>query len=355
MFCVIVGTNIPNCSSIQKTKTTLAKNTVLDPFLLYLFIVQTIIIIVKRLFPLLLIFTFIVIDQLPAQSISKREFIQLESDAKWNYQNLNFHDALPLYLKLDSIKPDVPKYRFPIGVSYLYFNDAKRSIPYLESCLDKKEITSASLHYYLAKAYHLNTQFEKAIEYYTLYKDFFAGKKAKHYKKLYEDIDQQIVYCTNGKDLYNNPVNVRVTNLGPFINSIYPEYAPVLSGDEREIIITSSRPDTKGGSRDYSADGHYYEDVYISTRNSQKWEELRNIGDSINTTGHDASVALSFDGKSLLVYRYSDKDILGVGSDDLYISNYKDLKWNQAKKLPFCESDFWESSAYMSKDGSVII
>lgn len=311
----------------------------------------------KRPFLHLLVFIFSIsiIESLSAQTISKRELIQLRSEAHRHYKNLNFHDALPLYLKLDSINPNNPEYLFPIGVSYVYFNDATNAIPYLERCIDKEEITTASLDYYLAKAYHLNAQFDKAIEYYNDYKNFFSDKKSKHHQKLFEDIDLQIVYCTNGKNLYDKPVNVKIVNLGPFINSAYPEYGPVLSGDERELILTSSKPNTTGGSRDHSTDGHYYEDVYISSFNGKAWEKPVNMGDSINTDDHDASVALSFDGKSLIVYRYSDDNLLGSGSGDLYISTFDNLSWTEAKKLPFCESKFWESSACMSKDGNVII
>lgn len=309
----------------------------------------------KALFLLVFVCIYTLAEQSYAQTLNKRELIQLEANANREYINLNFHDALPLYLKLDSIRPNTASYQFPIGVAYLYFNDASKAIPYLEACIDKKEISTASLDYYLARAYHLNAQFDKAIEFYTQYKAFFASKKSKHHQVLFKDIDQQIEYCNNGKELYNKPVNVRIVNLGPFINSQYPEYAPVISGDERELIITSSRPSTKGGLRDHATDGNYYEDVYISTSNGQKWDELRSMGDSINTKDHDASVALSYDGKSLITYRYSDENILGSGSGDLYISTYKDLRWTEAQKLPFCEKKDWESSAAFSKDGSIII
>ncbi len=309
----------------------------------------------KPLFLLLFLCICVLGEQSDAQNLSKRELIQLEANANREYLNLNFHDALPLYLKLDSIRPKTPSYQFPIGVSYLYFNDATKAIPYLEACIDKQEISTASLDYYLARAYHLNAQFDKAIDFYTQYKDFFASKKSKHHQILFKDIDQQIEYCTNGKELYSKPLNVRIVNLGPFINSQYPEYAPVISGDEREIILTSSRPTTKGGLRDHATDGNYYEDVYISTSNGQTWEALRSMGDSINTKDHDASVALSYDGKSLITYRYSDENLLGSGSGDLYLSTYQDLRWTEAQKLPFCEKKYWESSATFSKDGGVII
>jgi tetratricopeptide (TPR) repeat protein len=310
---------------------------------------------VKQLIFLSIALASVFIKPSTAQALNKREVVQLEAQAHREFQELNFHDALPLYQKLDSLRPNNPHYQFPLGVSYLYFNDAPKAIRYLEACIDKKEISTASLDYYLARAYHIDAQFDKAIQYYTQYKNFFASKKSKRHQLLFDDIDQQVAYCNNGKELYNKPLNIRIVNLGTFINSEYPEYAPIISGNGREITVTSSRPTTKGGFRDYSTDGHYYEDVYSSTFNGQKWEPLTSMGDGINTTDHDASVALSADGKSLIIYRYSNENLLGMGSGDLYLSTYQDLKWTAAEKLPFCEKKYWESSASISRDGQTMI
>jgi tetratricopeptide (TPR) repeat protein len=289
-----------------------------------------------------------------SQSTSRREVVQMESDAYRHYRDLNFQEALPLYLKLDSLQPNHPKYIFPIGVSYLYFSKINLAIPYLEACKDKKEIKSASLDYYLGKAYHLNGQFDKAIESYTEYKSFFHHKNSKQHKKLYEDIDKEIEYCRNGMALYNFPVKVVISNLGPAINSQYPEYGPVVSGDEREIIINSSRPDTKGGQRDFHTDGNYFEDLYSSTSDGKNWEPLLRMSDSVNTKDHDASVALAADGKHLILYRYTN-DVLENGSGDLYISTNKELKWGEAQRLSFSNQKYWEPSATISNDGKTII
>ncbi|MDB5272635.1 MAG: outer membrane protein [Chitinophagaceae bacterium] len=296
----------------------------------------------------------ITFDWAYSQAFSRMEIVQMESDAYRHYKDLNFHEALPLYLKLDSLEPNNPQYIFPIGVAYVYFNNPSKAIPYLEACKNKKEIQTASLDYYLGKAYHLDLQFDKAINSYTEYKVFFGDKHSKHHKKLYEDIDHEIEYCKNGIVLYNQPVKVNISNLGPSINSEYPEYGPVVSGDEREIIVTSSRPDTKGGKRDYHTDGHYYEDLYISTSNGQKWEPLTRMSDSVNTEDHDASVALSADGKNLIIYRYSN-DLLETGSGDLYMSSFQNLQWGEAVKLPFSNQKYWEPSATISNDGNTII
>ena len=118
----------------------------------------------RKIFLLLQILFFITSSLVYSQGLSKREVVQIESEAYRNYKELNFHEALPLYLTLDSIQPNDAKYIFPLGVCYLYFNNVAKALPYLEACKEKKEISSASLDYYLGKAYHLNLEFEKAIQ-----------------------------------------------------------------------------------------------------------------------------------------------------------------------------------------------
>jgi len=43
--------------------------------------------------------------------------------------------------------------------------------------------------------------------------------------------------CENGKEFIENPLNVKISNVGSTINTIYPDYAPVISADE-EILFS---------------------------------------------------------------------------------------------------------------------
>jgi hypothetical protein len=109
------------------------------------------------------------------------DFKRMYADAELYFTNENYTAALPLYLKLDSIKGNA-NLKFKIGFCYLNAATYKtKSIPYFEEALkdiakkyEEGEINEKqaplSTYYYLAKAYHLHYDFDKAIAMYERYK-----------------------------------------------------------------------------------------------------------------------------------------------------------------------------------------
>ena len=83
-----------------------------------------------------------------------------------------------------------------------------------------------------------------------------------------------------------------IRNAGPMINSVYPDYVPVVSSDESMILFTSRRSNTTGGK--INQDGQYFEDIYLS-RQRKGWvpgESPNNWTKPINTKDHDACIGL---------------------------------------------------------------
>ena len=72
--------------------------------------------------------------------------------------------------------------------------------------------------------------------------------------------------------------SIKITNMGPIINSKGPEYAPSISNDGKYLMFTSRRPDTKGGNVDQYFDHQYFSDIYLS-----KWDSVNNKWSSPST------------------------------------------------------------------------
>jgi hypothetical protein len=305
--------------------------------------------------PITVVLFCLVYLSLTAFAQNKKQIASLHYKAQLEFENLNFHAALPLFLKLDSINPNNPEYQYGVGVSSLLLNDEKTALVYLEKCKVKPDNHGHALNYYLARAYHLNYHFDSALVYYEAYRVFFTAK-SKHHLELQADLEKNMQECRNGLELMKTPLKIKMTNLGNTINSSYPDYAPVISADETELIFTSNRPDSKGGKRDYAIDGHYYEDIYISYKTDSGWTAAKPISDSINTNDHDASVSLSPDGRKLLIYRYSDDNLVGYGSGDLYMSTDLGTTWSAPEKLgpAINNGRSWEPSASISEDGRMV-
>lgn len=278
-----------------------------------------------------------------SSSRSENEAIALAA-----FKNQDYYHALPLYLHLDSLYPNVPKYMFPIGVSYINTTgDQTKALVYLEKCKLKPNQYPPTLYYYLGRAYHLDYRFDAAIAEYDICLSHLYKSKSKN-GFMIKDIYREIEMCENAKKLVKTPIIIDIQNLGAEINTAYPEYAPVLTLDEKELIFTSCRPETTGGMID-PEDGMYFEDVYISSKTDANWQHAKNMGSAINTTGHDASVSLTPDGQELLIYRY-------VNEGAFLSSRLDGTNWTNAEELKGeVNSKYYEPSACLTKDGSYII
>jgi hypothetical protein len=125
---------------------------------------------------------------------------------------------------------------------------------------------------------------------------------------------------------------------------------PLITPDESVLYFTSRREGSVGNLKDpYD---NFYEDVYTSKTNEHgKWSEPKNVGAPINTNTHDACVALSYDGKQMIIYRTSPDLITG----DLYITSLENNTWTNPIKLGAeINTPFIETSACFSTDTSVI-
>jgi hypothetical protein len=72
-----------------------------------------------------------------------------------------------------------------------------------------------------------------------------------------------------------NPIRVWVDNLGPNVNSPYPDYGGLISADESVIIFTSRRPSPTSTEM---IDGMYNEDIFISTKDEKgNWQKATPI------------------------------------------------------------------------------
>lgn len=283
----------------------------------------------------------------------KKIYIQAED----HFSNENYGAALQLYLQLDSLQKGNANINFKIGYCYLHFGGYKtRSIPYLEEAIKNtsedyveyniREVRAPQSAYsYLAKAYQLSYRFDDAIAMYEKYKQILGMDPI--YVAELSDIDHDIEMCKNGKEMVASPANYTLNNLGKGVNGPYADYSPVMSLDEKTLIFTSRRPESTGGKKEMN--GQYFEDIYVSVFENEKWEKARSVGSNINTSNNEATVNLSADGQNLLIYR-DDK-----GDGNLYLSEKQDLVWGLPKSLGVSiNSPNWETHACFSSDNNIL-
>lgn len=277
---------------------------------------------------------------------------RIQTRAKEYFRIEEYHNALPLFLQLDSIIPDNPEYNFSIGVCYLNSNYKSYGSHYLEAAKELNN-TSPELNFYLGKALHFDHQFDKAINIFQQYLQTLDLNDPNDLKKI-QEVNRYIDQCNIGKKLVANPLNVTIENIGPVINSRYADYVPVITADETVLIFTSRRSNTTGGGID-EVDNQYYEDIYISYYENDQWTEPENL--SINTNTHDACIALSPDGYELYTYK---PNVSNIRSGDIYESKLTGNEWSKPKRLegkvntkgwePSCSISANEKKLYFSSD-----
>ncbi|MDQ3192409.1 MAG: OmpA family protein [Bacteroidota bacterium] len=268
--------------------------------------------------------------------------------ANTHLNNQMYSKAVELFLKLDSLDPDNSNISFKIGVCYYNsINEKLKAIPYFEKAVtnlsekyNEKKATEKNAPYislfYLAQVYHLNYDFDQSISTFNHFKTHIGTTDV----ELNKEIDNYIKMCNNGKIYVQTPIQIEIKNLGQKINSKYPEYSPVLSADESVLIFTSRRPTSEGAIK--TEDDKFYENIFISNKVDGEWSEPLSISPNINSAGHEASIGLSVDGQSLLLYK----------NEGIFISKLNGDVWDVPVKLTEnINSKAWEPHASISADG----
>ncbi|MEO5642867.1 MAG: hypothetical protein ABIQ40_08790 [Bacteroidia bacterium] len=290
---------------------------------------------------------------LNAQGKDKKKNKQEEKwleNAEYFFSEKNYLRALPYYKSLSEAHEDNPYFHLQLGICYIHKNDQKElSIVQLEKA-KSQDPEIERIDFYLGQAYHLNYFFDKAIE---EFKIALVAEKLSEKEKL--EINHYIDYCVNGKLLCKDTAAVEIKNIGDPVNTANAEYVPVITIDESTLIFTYRGEKSTGGLLDLKfnpdSTGDYYEDIMVSERVGEHWQNPEPISNNINTKGHDATVALSNDGQILFIFKSTTQD-----GGDIFFSTLNGNTWSTPERLgPNINTPkYWEGSCSLSSDGQIL-
>ena len=221
-----------------------------------------------------------------------------------------FDVAQEIYTDLLKLNPENSDYNYEMGLA-IYEEGIHRgkAAPYLEKAIQNTENdTLPEMFLFAGKSEHYGGNFDLAIQYYEDYLGFM-DKEGFERDELEEDVDRYIEMCQNGKVQFeNNKDFIRIENMGASINSVFPDYSPVVTNDESILLFTSRRDNSTGGNMD--VDGKYFEDVYYSLNVDGEYTPASNydstnriINADVNTEFHDATITYAGDETQLFIYR----------------------------------------------------
>lgn len=249
-----------------------------------------------------------------------------------------YNEALPNYQSLIKIDSTNDNYNYRIGLCYLNTPGQKdKAIEYLRKAVSninpkykegrfKEKQAPADAYYYLGHAYRVTNQLDSALAAYQKFKEILNSKV---YDKVI--VEEQMQACRNAKKLQEKPLFVEYENLGPIINSRFPDINPVVSGDQKTIVYVQSQ--------------QFGDFVFYSKYIDEEWSPPYNMTFDLGAQDIFSS-SLSYDGTTLYLYRLDNYD------GNIYVSRFSDDRWSTVEKLnDNINTKFWESHASISSDG----
>jgi outer membrane protein OmpA-like peptidoglycan-associated protein len=230
---------------------------------------------------------------------------------------------------------------------------------------ESKKETDKAIHEYITalkinpgfskKTFYLLADLEyKKGDYTDAKKDYEAFLKNVNINPNFRDIAvKNLDNCNFAIGAVKNPVPFAPKNMGDAINSMYDEYFPAVTADEKTFLFTRNNRTEKM---------HQQEDFLVSKKIDNTWQKATLIGGSINSPGNEGAPSLSADGQILFFVAcaemdgsYGNDERHGYGSCDIFYAEKTGDKWSEAFNLgKGINSSNFESQPSFSADGKTL-
>ena len=254
----------------------------------------------------------------------------------------NYAKALEFYQKAHNFNPDNADLNYKMGICNYHLDIWPKATQHFKKAYQLNPNVAFDIKYFLGRCYHINYEFDKAIEALIEFRQSLKPEEITEYEKI---IDKEINECKTGKKLVSEPIRVIIENLGPKVNSKYPDYSPVVTADRSKVFFTSRRNTTTGGGID-PGNNHYFEDIFYTQKAEDgTWTEAKNPGKPLNTDNHDAVVGISPDGQQIYIFKGASN------GGDIFTAKLDGDLWTKPESMgKKINSGFHESSASFSYD-----
>jgi outer membrane protein OmpA-like peptidoglycan-associated protein len=329
-----------------------------------------------------------------AQEVDKKAYKKSFLEADYFFLRGDFAESAFLYEELLKENPSNANLNFLTGASYLSLPGQKsKSVKFLELAVDnispgyregsyKETSAPKEALFALARAYHINNDFEKAIQYYDKYKRVMRISDVAEI----EYVNKQIQSVELAKIMMNDTLKVQHFDLSNALNIAATGFNSVFAEGDSTIVYMVNRPfysaimmtrkekgvwliprninaelkaDGDCQVTDISYDGkelylskneNFNSDIYVSVFEKGHWKEMEPLSDNINTIFNETHASISKNKKT--IYFTSDRPD-GMGAMDIYVSQRnKDGSWGEAQNLgkPI-NSIYSEETPFITEDG----
>ena len=304
---------------------------------------------------ILLLVTIITSLNVGAQSFKSLYFKSLHYLEVYDYSA-----ALDILLEMKELDPENCNTHFFIGNCLMNIpNREKEAIPYYEKALESLTVAYKIANpreknapidaiELLGNAYHMNYEFEKAIEKYEFYGNFLS----EYNEDAVRSNARKIRRSKNALKLVQNPVDVKIYPLET-INSEFSEYKPLLNAQENTMFFTAKKPDGLTDNKDDQGD--FYEHIYFSEKVGNNWTQAKLMPSPINTKKSTSALYLSADGQYLLSSMVNNDNNIGPLGRGIFESYKNGNVWTDPQIFQNkVNTSYLETSANMDLNKNMV-
>ncbi len=259
--------------------------------------------------------------------------------------------------------PNNKNFIYRKGISTFYYKkNYKLAIGYL-----KKTITNTSekhnpesgmetkapleAYYYYAFCLENLGDFAEAEKYYKKFLESQVGKTT----RLTKTASLKVSNTAIASKYKANPKKVDIRLIGDSVNTINPEYAPIISPDGTTIYFTSRQTWSKDTLKEYVEDFTNLspEDIYVSHKKTETtWSKPKKIA-FCKLEVNEATVSITPDERTLYVYKDTKQggDLFSI---DLLKAS-RNIDTLSLIKIPEVNSKYWDSHIYFNEDNTYAV
>ncbi len=312
----------------------------------------------------LLLLSYSLLGQASTAKSPEEKYWLRKADGQW--KKAHIAKALDYYKKAYFVNPHNSYTNFQVGAIYFVTDSVKiKALPFFQNTIKYSppgiDDTIIDAYYYMAYCYMLREKYDSASTCFKLYETHLDNVKMN--REAFKEMATNLSVCKMAPAILRRapdstsilipgkqqPTYVKVAQKE--INTQFPEYSQIVYGNDSSMLFTSRRPASQKGKMD-DITGRYYEDTYITKKDSNGyWSPPSLFAKQLNIPPKKlnmATVSLSDDGNTLLIYRNG--DILQSGKTNGLWSNPRNLS-KDIRKL----KKYYIPSAFISQDGSRLL
>lgn len=252
-----------------------------------------------------------------------------------------FNTAITIYKK--ALKGNNAKISFLLAEAYRQSNRIEEAIPYYQTAV-KSGYENELANLYLAQALKAAGRYDEASS----VVDNYLSEGSTPAVLTLARIEKANIAALSV--LKEKPAYFKIKNLQD-INTSAAEYSPVYNNGE--LFFTSNR----NGGKIFKGTGTSFTDIFkVKTQGAVvNLQTLTPLDAIINDPDvNEGSVSFSRDGGLMVYAKGNSGKSTGAENVDLYFARYRNGKWFTPRILPVSQPLTWDSSPFLSPDGTTL-